>query len=287
MTTHALSGLRFKEFLPDLTNNASSGQRDHYGRWLDIIQRYTNCQLTFPSDRLPAISAAAKLFNIELNDEYVAGMWRRNLEKDLLWFRQGPDPRSVKVASDNTYRCPTWSWASTDCTVHWASLSSESHIKVTDIQLSYVTPDTMGPIRDGWLQLRGFLRRISLTVCECTGDPHWQMTIGNVKFDCFWPGPRVIVDTDSMADHIVDVGQDGNLYCMHAGTVPSFSGWKALTQVLMFQLLDEEKGLYGRIGYAQAIEVPFFVDQLQKVQLEQSTFACEKYEEPFHHIRVI
>lgn len=56
-----------------------------YQVWNDVLQLYTRCSLTKPSDKLIAISGVAKDFAIAIGDEYLAGLWRRNLINGLLW----------------------------------------------------------------------------------------------------------------------------------------------------------------------------------------------------------
>lgn len=56
-----------------------------YQVWNDVLQLYAKCSLTKPSDKLVAISGLAKDFALAIGDEYLAGLWRRNLVNGLLW----------------------------------------------------------------------------------------------------------------------------------------------------------------------------------------------------------
>lgn len=86
-------------------NNTVSVQ----AHWAILIEVYSTTSLTFPGDKLIAISGVAKKYRHETNDEYVAGMWRKDLANWILWYvRQWPSPRPL------VYRAPTWSWASVD-----------------------------------------------------------------------------------------------------------------------------------------------------------------------------
>ncbi|KAH6662169.1 heterokaryon incompatibility protein-domain-containing protein, partial [Halenospora varia] len=53
--------------------------------WWRIITRYSGRCLTKRSDRLPAVSGLASLFHEATKHEYLAGIWREDLD-DLLWF---------------------------------------------------------------------------------------------------------------------------------------------------------------------------------------------------------
>jgi hypothetical protein len=62
--------------------------------------------LTFGKDKLPALSGIAKM--IMEDDEYVAGMWKSDLIKGLLWRRKFGE-ESVGISTE--WRAPSWSWA--------------------------------------------------------------------------------------------------------------------------------------------------------------------------------
>ncbi|KAJ2893696.1 hypothetical protein MKZ38_008320 [Zalerion maritima] len=71
--------------------------------------------LTEISDRLPAISGAARRFAgiwVRPNrpeHRYLAGCWRDEISKDLMWRRLGPDiTKASRIA-----KIPSWSWAGT------------------------------------------------------------------------------------------------------------------------------------------------------------------------------
>jgi hypothetical protein len=78
--------------------------------WTRMIAQYSDCQLTVPGDKLVAISGVASvLSHLSPGDEYLAGLWRSQLPRGLLWFPlKWHAPRPVE------WRAPTWSWASVD-----------------------------------------------------------------------------------------------------------------------------------------------------------------------------
>lgn len=49
------------------------------------MREYSRCKLTLSRDRLVAISDLARVLAGESGDEYVAGMWRKDLELQLCW----------------------------------------------------------------------------------------------------------------------------------------------------------------------------------------------------------
>ena len=81
------------------------------GTWPVVVQLYTQANLTFGSDKLVAISGIARIAQKENNDDYLAGMWRNEMEAQLCWHLEG---RGTRPAPTEPYRAPSWSWASVD-----------------------------------------------------------------------------------------------------------------------------------------------------------------------------
>ena len=84
--------------------------------WWDLIWDYTRADLTFSTDRLPALSGIAWMIEREAKMQYLAGLWKQRLPHDLCWFSI-PSSATVErrkawgVASD-VYLAPSFSWAS-------------------------------------------------------------------------------------------------------------------------------------------------------------------------------
>jgi hypothetical protein len=79
-------------------------------QWIRVVEIYTRSALTFPKDKLVAISGMARELSGDMKCEYLAGLWRRDLEHQLLWKVITPHPATKK----EDMRGPSWSWASVD-----------------------------------------------------------------------------------------------------------------------------------------------------------------------------
>lgn len=79
---------------------------------LIVRSYYFPMELTYPRDRLPAISGIARWFMSRLgltHESYVAGLWRETLPECLLWhFFRPPEGGAVR----DVEAAPSWSWAS-------------------------------------------------------------------------------------------------------------------------------------------------------------------------------
>ena len=78
------------------------------GEWYELVEMYSERNLTKRSDTLQAISGLAKAFNACLAADYRAGLWMHDLHYGLAWIVEGRSSR--EQTRDATF--PTWSWAS-------------------------------------------------------------------------------------------------------------------------------------------------------------------------------
>ncbi|OCL10759.1 HET-domain-containing protein, partial [Glonium stellatum] len=118
-------------------------------QWSTIVEIYSRCALSFSKDKLVAICGMAKLLSKDMDCKYLAGMWRKDLEHQLLWRVVQPMPA---VKKDGT-RGPSWSWTSVDGQVE------TSHIKwlarVAEVKTNLVGDDEFGQVSSGTLTLTG------------------------------------------------------------------------------------------------------------------------------------
>jgi hypothetical protein len=81
--------------------------------WALLVTAYSGIKVTFPGDRLVAISAVTrrmcKVRNLSQED-YIAGLWQPGLVRQLLWVVIAPWTSEPRPAA---YQPPSWSWAST------------------------------------------------------------------------------------------------------------------------------------------------------------------------------
>ena len=76
-------------------------------QWARVVERYTLRQLSFYTDRLPAISAMAQVFQSRNKSNYVAGLWADMMPQALLW---GRGSSFLWPRPEGGYCGPTWSW---------------------------------------------------------------------------------------------------------------------------------------------------------------------------------
>jgi hypothetical protein len=96
----------------DFTSNleASREETGCYKSWAKIVKYFTVRDLTYETDRLPALSGVVKQMQAHGAGPYLAGLWRKTLCQDLLWQTGKFDANQRAVP----YRGPSWSWVSLD-----------------------------------------------------------------------------------------------------------------------------------------------------------------------------
>ena len=253
--------------------------------WNRIISNYSQCDLSRPEDKLIACSGVAKRFQSLLKDTYVAGMWRTNLETQLLWTRSA----LYTGSRPDVYRAPTWSWICLDGPV-WPSRWPQDgcHIEVEDVHLSYATSDKTGDTTDGWLRLRGVLWETKL-VNSLEHKLAFDLLLEEVRLAAAPAvdnvvSPIVYFDI-SKRDSVDHKDVEGRVFSMvaHAGT-------KTLgLALLLFEIIDEQRGVFERIGVAVVI-LEDQADQILSLLTEKPgnpTLPCAEFKDGKHTIIVV
>jgi hypothetical protein len=136
---------------------ANTDSYDVYVLWARIVNVYTECQITKPSDKLVAIHGIAKKFEGISNDTYIAGLWKRFLAEQLFW-QLGPGGGRKQVIGGSSYRpkeyrAPSWSWASVERPVYFVnSIQGTMLIKVVE---TLVDALNNGQINSGHIRIEG------------------------------------------------------------------------------------------------------------------------------------
>ncbi|KAM6536285.1 hypothetical protein FALCPG4_002294 [Fusarium falciforme] len=248
--------------------------------WLRIVELYTDSALTVPSDKLIACSGIVKRMAEIVQDDYVAGMWRRYLEGELLWVAHGDHrPRE--------YRAPTWSWASIDGPVTPGEPRiQDSLITVQDYHLDYCTDDKTSAIRGGWLRLRGVLRKTTLE-CKVGEGYYWDMLLDGEKVNTqedTSPAnsePRVMLDI--LQGDFDQENAQGLLFCMCAR---SKNGDGRGMYILLLKMVQGETGTFQRIGLAYAWSTKVKERVLMRSP-EEAQLPCLEYRDGLHSICII
>lgn len=153
------AGESFPEGLPDICRNRHYfhlRKGSIYSNWIPIVHLYTSADLTYRTDKLVALSGIARAAQEESNDQYLAGLWRQNIEHQLCWRKFS---HSSRLPQSERYLAPTWSWASMDDTVTYnytydiGIIRSHTYAHVYDASITPSGLDPFGAVSAGALSL--------------------------------------------------------------------------------------------------------------------------------------
>lgn len=170
-------------------------KRHIYQQWrMNIVPTYTQLHLTKESDRLPALSAVVQGLENVLNDTYMCGLWRADLENGLTWSSgaYGTNP-PIPGKPPSQYRAPSWSWASVEGPVDVCYDYEDDYEPIISVLDAKVTPagkDPRSDVRIGSVNLSGHLLPGNMAIINQTDR---EQTI-NIRIEgspnpigAFWP----------------------------------------------------------------------------------------------------
>lgn len=122
--------------------------------WYYVLIRYAPRSLTNPDDRLPALAGLASSFYTWTKDEYIAGMWKKDLVHSMLWRYDD----AVAINTSRYKDIPSWSWASLQGTaLRWRASHTgtpswmyknlvEDQARILDVDVDYVSPSVYSAV---------------------------------------------------------------------------------------------------------------------------------------------
>lgn len=237
-----------------LTNELQNGkdyEDPRYQAWRKMVEEYTRRELTVESDTLPAISGLASRFNRLLDgdtDEYLAGIWKRDLLQGLLWYVEGSSahrPRKSWVG-------PTWSWTSIrqhQGMRHWSYMKDVASLMPTVLSASTRVNglNPYGEVATGDLRLRCNIKAAmsnydleSLDNYFDLLDPKTSCRVGTGKLD-------VVAEFEQYAIHTVYCAVMMKESLLGRDRAPSYLEGDA-TCILLIACREGDVSTYRRVG---------------------------------------
>jgi Heterokaryon incompatibility protein (HET) len=192
----------------DVSDSASTLKKEHSEEipsekwWQELVNDYSALNLTFPSDRLPALSGIAKeYYKHRPSDRYIAGMWESSIYKDMLW-RVKERNRNEKLIE---WRAPSWSWVSVDSIISYETNGffgeGERLCEILSIESTTVDGDPTSGLKSASMIISGcFTTSVIQHIPPTDGSEWWSchLTTDGRSVECFLdhhlhlPGPNNI-----------------------------------------------------------------------------------------------
>ncbi len=155
-----------------------------FSEWQRIIEIYSRCSLSKPSDKLTALSGLAQHFQRGTGDVYLAGLWKSQLPRTLHWkimWTEGSGKRA------HPYRAPTWTWASLEGRIG-PQYSNDKHESIlVEIIDSMVETglDSTGAVSSGILIIRA-PAQISIPINDEISRPYFEFHNPRIRISVSW-----------------------------------------------------------------------------------------------------
>lgn len=169
-----------------------------YEEWRHmIVPIYTKKHLTRDTDRLPALSGLATTAAGRCNDDYIAGLWKNDVQLGLLWsIAEAP------ARAPSKFLAPSFSFASVGRPVvyklpHPRLPSGESaygrvSIKLVDIDLT-LSRDPFGMVHSGSILVSGLYHKFILgTTSESEESSYFLRSCGEYDGEAKWTADTML-----------------------------------------------------------------------------------------------
>ncbi|KAF4468342.1 HET domain-containing [Fusarium albosuccineum] len=173
---------------PPWIRGFSLSKSDLLDSWARIIRKYSALKLTFPQDRLAAISGVAIELQRATGVRYLAGLWvHETMPSFLLWRTE--TPFSERRMRPDERRAPSWSWAAIDeGVIFQLSRVVLESFRIVDLGVSGDFDRSV----QGFMKMRGPVRRGlfwhgSGTIAVDHSESHLAITKQNSKGLLIWP----------------------------------------------------------------------------------------------------
>jgi hypothetical protein len=131
--------------------------------WSKLIEEYTSRNMTYQSDKLPALSGVISALQKLTGDTCIAGIWKSWFLHGLLWRLQVPDldkyvffPKTPQRAVP--WRAPTWSFASVEGVVLYLIFdedpSGQTCAELLDCDVTPKGINPLGELTSGFAKIK-------------------------------------------------------------------------------------------------------------------------------------
>lgn len=138
----------------------SISQEEFWESWVDTVIDYSRREASFEDDKLVALSSIASEFQKIGHSTYLAGLWRQDLLKLLMWMLD-PSVNQVMKPRPSVYVASSWSWASVNGTVAFGATFKRDQFYAEILRCENTLEDDelpTGKVVAGLLELRGQMR---------------------------------------------------------------------------------------------------------------------------------
>jgi hypothetical protein len=133
-------------------------------RWLEFIIVYSRADFSYLSDRLPALSGIASIFQKRIKQRYIAGLWEPAFTRGLMWVSGTFTETEQPNTDEQQLNVPSWSWASSPRRVFFTPAPFwKTKCEIVDCDVKSKGSETSGQLLSWRLRFRGSFSKLDLS----------------------------------------------------------------------------------------------------------------------------
>lgn len=252
------------------------------GTWNGLVAKYSERKLSWESDRLPALSGLASRYHKLTGDQYLAGLWRRTLAKDLLWtpdLRSKEDKRGRRDTNRFGHPLPSWSWGAYRLPIYFIEQRRDQSIQwsfVPELKILEAVADAAGYDEFGQIARACLCIRTRVWTYSLVLQPYDEV----VSFDLITTEEdqpkilRFLPDQVTCGQEHDRVGRSGAILvqCALLSWRPSQIPVEASAEVWSIVVKRTADAQYRRVGLAQLL-LDSSIDNLDSIDQSSKAFA--------------
>lgn len=219
--------------------------------WQRFLKDYLELELTFPKDKLTAISGLTRQIQQTRRDRYLAGLWESDMPDALFWL--APLVNSSVPRPQVDHPPPTWSWASIvggrvfsvySCPKCSGSFEYKFPMKFIRANVQPATVDLYGPVEEG--------AEVVILAKASSGTLHYGADQCYVVLDQISKEIPFDPDYDFRSPGRYHIPDGATVTCAYRGIVESIShGARDWLDILVLRVVNLKEGKYERLGYTR------------------------------------
>jgi hypothetical protein len=156
------------DFYKEYSLDTIAADRD---AWYRVVQEYTSRNISFATDKLPALSGVVSALQKRTGDVCYAGIWKSWFVHSLVWRVQVPGEDIYVFAEKRPgrvekWRAPSWSFAAIEGVVLYdileRAMEGETVASVEECRVVPSGRNELGELKEGYVRIRGPMTRMKL-----------------------------------------------------------------------------------------------------------------------------
>jgi hypothetical protein len=236
-----------------------------YMAWADVVEEFSQKALTMATDKLPAVTGLGNELSRLTGLAFIMGVWEHNLVQELAWVVEFSIPGEDIIINPQAARLPnTPSWT-------WASTNQKLSFKPGIYGYKYEELVTIVSVNAQQLQIRGRLGKLHVkkmkTKLALSNELVYHptpCTFQPTRAEDDESDGKEIAVLDTLADTLPEEG--GSIRCIQWIRWEDDIRYKVIGALVLSQV-DEERGIYRRIGWLEVVGDEIFDEEYEVVTL--------------------